>query len=91
LQDARHPDQKADAQFYEYFQDFDLKLGLILNKIDQLKTQKSRAELKKAIPGLSKKYKLARTFFQASAQTKQGMDAIEAAITDFLLNFDSVK
>jgi len=91
LQDARHPDQKADEKFYEYFQDFDLQLGLVLNKIDQLKTQKSRAELKKAIPALSKKYKLARTFFQASAQTKQGIESLEAAITDFLLKFDSVK
>jgi GTP-binding protein len=85
LQDARHPNQTADQQFYEFLKDFNNRAILIFNKIDKLKTQKERAELDKLKPILSKAYKSIRQMYFASAETKQGLPQVEEALMAHLL------
>lgn len=85
LQDARHPDQDADRQFYDFIQKFARKTILVFNKIDKLKTQKERNVLEKLKPILSKDYKWIRQMYFASAESKKGVPQVEEAIiTHFL-------
>jgi GTP-binding protein len=85
LQDARHPNQAADKQFYEFLKDFNNRAILIFNKIDKLKTQKERSELDKLKPILSKAYKSIRQMYFASAETKKGLPQVEEAVIAHLL------
>ena len=85
LQDARHPDQDADRQFYDFIKQYTRKTILVFNKIDKLKTQKERNVLEKLKPILSKDYKWIRQMYFASAESKKGVPQIEEAIiTHFL-------
>lgn len=85
MQDARHPDQDADRQFYDFIKNFNRKTILVFNKIDKLKTQKERNVLEKLKPILSKDYKWIRQMYFASAESKKGVPQIEEAIiTHFL-------
>lgn len=85
LQDARHPDQDADRQFYDFIKRYTRKTILVFNKIDKLKTQKERNVLEKLKPILSKDYKWIRQMYFASAESKKGVPQIEEAIiTHFL-------
>ncbi len=85
LQDARHPNQDADQQFYEFLKDFNNKTILIFNKLDKLKTQKERAALEKLKPVLSKAFKAIRQMYFVSAETKKGLPQVEEAIVAHLL------
>lgn len=80
IQDARHPDQKSDREFYKFLKNFENRAILIYNKMDKLKTQKERAELNKMIPQLSKLYKWIKQFYFVSAETKQGVPPLAEAI-----------
>ena len=85
LQDARHPDQDADRQFYDFIKRYTRKTILVFNKIDKLKTQKERNVLEKLKPILSKDYKWIRQMYFGSAHSKKGIPQIEEAIiTHFL-------
>jgi GTP-binding protein len=85
LQDARHPDQDADRQFYDFIKRYTRKTVLVFNKIDKLKTQKERNVLEKLKPILSKDYKWIRQMYFGSAHSKIGIPQIEEAIiTHFL-------
>jgi GTP-binding protein len=85
LQDARHPDQDADRQFYDFIKRYTRKTILVFNKIDKLKTQKERNVLEKLKPILSKDYKWIRQMYFASAESKKGVPQVEEAIiTHFL-------
>jgi GTP-binding protein len=85
LQDARHPNQDADQEFYEFLKNFNNKAILIFNKIDKLKTQKERAQLDKLKPLLSKEFKAIRQMYFASAESKQGLPQVEEAVIAHLL------
>lgn len=85
LQDARHPNQKVDKDFYNFISHFEKKTILVFNKLDKLKTQKERNELEKLKPLLSKEYKWIRQMYFASAESKKGIPQVEDAIvTNFL-------
>ncbi len=86
LQDARHPDQTSDREFYKFIQGINQPTILVLNKLDKLKTQKERAELQKIVPSLSKIYKWIRQMYFISAETKKGLPPVEEAICLHLLN-----
>ncbi len=85
LQDARHPDQDADRQFYDFIKGFARKTILVFNKIDKLKTQKERNVLEKLKPELSKSYKWIRQMYFASAESKKGIPQVEDALVIHLL------
>ncbi len=85
LQDARHPNQAVDQQFYDFLNNYTNSSILIFNKIDKLKTQKERAQLEKLKPILSKAYKSIRQMYFASAETKQGLPQVESALIAHLL------
>jgi GTP-binding protein len=83
IQDARHPDQASDREFYGFIKNTNSEVALFFNKMDKLKTQKERAALNKEIPALSKKYKHIRKMYFVSAETKDGL---EPAV-DFLIQY----
>jgi len=85
LQDARHPDQEVDRQFYDFIKSYARKTILVFNKIDKLKTQKERNVLEKLKPELSKSYKWIRQMYFASAENKKGIPQVEDAIVTHLL------
>ncbi len=85
LQDARHPDQDVDRQFYDFIKGFARKTILVFNKIDKLKTQKERAAMEKLKPSLSKDYKWIRQMYFASAESKKGVTQVEEAIVTHIL------
>ncbi len=87
LQDARHPFQKSDLFFQNFVEDFDLSSILVFNKIDKLKTQKERSQLKKMLPEISKKGKKARRLYYISAEKKTGIDALEMDLMQHLVKF----
>lgn len=85
LQDARHPNQSVDQDFYKLTMAYQKKTILIFNKIDKLKTQKERAALKKLMPSLSKSYKSIRQMYFTSSETKDGLPQVEEAICNHLI------
>lgn len=85
LQDARHPDQTVDQQFYDFIKGYAKKTILVFNKIDKLKTQKERAALEKIKPELSRNYKWIRQMYFASAESKKGLPQVEEAIVAHIL------
>ena len=87
LQDARHPNQNTDRQFYEYINPKEIEIFLIFNKLDKLKKQKERAALNKMKPEIYKEYKKVKQIFFVSAHKKQGVDPLEQAITGYMDRF----
>ena len=85
IQDARHPDQNSDKEFSKYLQNFDNETFLALNKVDKLKKQKDRAELKKAKKKILGDYKWVTQIYEVSAESGQGVEPLEAAIYSFLM------
>lgn len=85
LQDARHPNQDSDKGFHGFLKNYSRKTILVFNKIDKLKTQKERAQLEKLKPVLSKEYKWIRQMYFASAEDKKGINQVEEAIINHLL------
>lgn len=84
LQDARHPMQKADLDYRDFIIPYEFESMLILNKVDKLKTQKDRAALKKTMPKILSEFKHAKSIFTASAESRAGIDEVEAAVSNFL-------
>jgi GTP-binding protein len=84
LQDARHPDQQMDKQFYEYINPTLIEIFLVLNKMDKLKRQKERAALNKLKPQIYASYKHVKQIFFVSAEKKDGVDPLELAIISYL-------
>lgn len=86
LQDARHPNMKADIEFHSYLQKFDFQTFLIFNKIDKLKKQKEKAALNKLKPQIFKEYTWVKQIHFVSAESKQAVPQLEQAIISFLHN-----
>lgn len=88
IQDARHPNQKADQAFQEYIKQQDpLSVMLVFNKMDKLKKQKDRAALNKLKPQIFKQYKNVKMIHFLSAMSKAGVDPFSDSIINFLLDF----
>lgn len=85
LQDARHPNQKSDLGFQDFLTSFPLETFMVFNKLDKLKKQKERAQLNKIKPALYRDLKWVKQIHFVSAESKQGVDQLEAAMIDFLL------
>ncbi|TDJ07628.1 MAG: ribosome biogenesis GTP-binding protein YsxC [Deltaproteobacteria bacterium] len=81
IQDARHPNQKADQAFYDYFKNFALDVMLAFNKMDKLRTQKEKASIKKA----ALEFKKVRQIHFISAEKGTGVDALTQALVASLL------
>jgi len=86
IQDARHPNQKADQQFHEFLKQDQLKTILVLNKIDKLKKQKERSELNKTLKQIKKEYTWVDHSFSVSAESKAGLESLELSIIDHCLS-----
>lgn len=84
LQDARHPNQESDQHLIKYLRPLNIQSILVLNKVDKLKTQKEKNELKKCIPEISKKFKSCRQIYFVSAETGQGLLQLEESILNFI-------
>ncbi len=85
IQDARHPDQKADADFANFIYPFNFETFLLFNKMDKLKTQKDRGKLKKLEPGIFKKYSWVKQIYHVSAEKGTGLDQLSTGSISFLL------
>lgn len=85
LQDARHPNQKSDLGFQDFLTSFPLETFMVFNKLDKLKKQKERAQLNKLKPALYRDLKWVKQIHFVSAESKQGVEQLEAAMIDFLL------
>lgn len=86
IQDARHPNQKADQQFHEFLKQDKLKTVLVLNKIDKLKKQKDRSDLTKALKQIKKEYTWVEESFKVSAESNAGLDMLEQSIVNHCLS-----
>lgn len=87
IQDARHPQQKADQDFQQYIKTFDVPSILIFNKIDKLKKQKERAALNKVKPLIFKEYKQVKGIYFVSAENKTELDPLKSGIINELIQF----
>ena len=85
LQDARHPMQKADLEFYKYFHRFSFNSSLVLNKLDKLKTQKDRSKLNKMKPAIYQENKWVQQIFFVSAEKRNGIDELHNSLVSQLL------
>lgn len=85
LQDARHPNQKADLAFRDYLKPFGHEAFMLFNKLDKLKTQKERAALNKLKPAIFKECKWVTQIHFISALKGQGIDQLESSIINYLL------
>ena len=85
LQDARHPNQKSDQQLYQFIKEHDLETFMVLNKVDKLKKQKERSELKKKVKEIAHEYKKYQQFYQVSAETKLGVPELEYGLASYLI------
>jgi len=85
IQDARHPDQKADQGFHQYLKNKDFKTTLVFNKIDKLKKQKGRAALNKIKPALFKSYKWVKQIFFISAESRDGLPQLHDSMVSSLI------
>lgn len=90
IQDARLPDQGTDQTFYQFLKGFNFDSILVLNKLDKLKTQKERHELKKTMPPLFKKYKFVKQIFYISAEKMTGVKELHDTLVNFLLKKTSI-
>ncbi|MCB9063415.1 MAG: ribosome biogenesis GTP-binding protein YsxC [Halobacteriovoraceae bacterium] len=84
IQDARHPNQKSDQQFYSYIKKFAHQTSLVFNKMDKLKKQKEKAALKKIKPEIMREFKWVQEIFFLSAEDKQGVPPFEASLVNFI-------
>ena len=85
IQDARHPNQKSDLSFYEYIDPKLVDMFLLFNKIDKLKKQKEKAELKKLQAQIYQQYKAVKQIHFVSAEKKTGCSELEYAIGSYLM------
>jgi len=85
IQDARHPDQSADKQFFSFLKRYHLETTLVFNKMDKIKTQKDKASLKKIKPHLFDEYKTVKYIHFVSAESKEGIKELHDSILGGLL------
>ena len=85
IQDARHPNQKADIEFHKFLKSFDCDTTLVFNKLDKLKKQKERAALNKMKPDIYKNYKWVKDIHFISAEKGEGLDSLHASMIGHLL------
>jgi GTP-binding protein len=85
IQDARHPNQEKDQDFYDYIDSEEVPIILAFNKIDKLKKQKERAVLNKLKPQILKDYPTVKNIHYVSAEKKDGLIDLESDIVDFIL------
>lgn len=84
IQDARHPNQKADQSFYQYINPKMIDIFLIFNKLDKLKKQKERAALNKLKPQIFKDFKSVKQIFFVSAEKRTALDSLELSVVNYL-------
>ena len=85
IQDARHPNQKADLQFLDYMKSFKPNSFLILNKLDKLKKQSDRAKLNKQKKEIFTTYKTVNQIHFVSAEKGTGVQQLKESIVQHLL------
>lgn len=84
IQDARHPYQKSDQDFYNYIDPKTMNIFLIFNKVDKLKKQKERAQLNKVKKEILKEFKAVKQIHYVSAETGEKCEELEYALGSFL-------
>jgi len=85
IQDARHPQQKADLQFSQFIQDYTSNdTFLLFNKIDKLKKQKEKSALGKIKKQIFNEYDWVKQIYYISAESKEGLVSLEQAMEDHL-------
>lgn len=85
IQDARHPMQSNDLDFYDYLQQFDLHSYVLFNKLDKLKKQKERAQLEKTKTQIFKNYKTVDQIHFISAEKAKGLPQLENSLTSYII------
>ncbi len=86
LQDARHPNTKADKELHQFLQPFNFPTFLAFNKMDKLKKQKERAALAKQQHLLFKEYQWVKQIHFVSAESKANLPQLESALVGHLLD-----
>jgi GTP-binding protein len=86
VQDARHPVQKADIDFFKFLDQFETSTLLALNKYDKLKKQSERSRFNKIMKDIIDKYQQLDSVYAVSAETNFGVDHLEKHMINFLLN-----
>ena len=91
IQDARHPLQNADKSFVNFVKKFhQLNSILILNKMDKLKTQKERAQLKKSKKAIIEDQTQFKEIHFVSAEKQTGVKELEDSLFNFFLSKGSL-
>jgi GTP-binding protein len=85
IQDSRHPLQEPDMIFHDYIKSFDLETYLLFNKVDKLKTQSERSQLKNRMPAIYQKFKWVKQIHFTSAEKGDGLLGVEQSIIDFVM------
>lgn len=88
IQDARHPLQEPDLVFQKYIQSFDLETYVLFNKMDKLKTQSEKAQLKNRMPEIYQKFKWVKQIHFVSAEKGDGLAGVEQSICTFVMRQD---
>lgn len=91
IQDARHPDQKADQEFHKFLKGSQHHTFVTFNKIDKFKKQKEKAALQKKKKELFEKYKWVKQIHFVSAENQTGLPQLEQAIIGFCLEQLQIK
>ncbi len=84
IQDARHPLQEPDLVFQKYIKSFDLETYVLFNKVDKLKTQSERSQLKNRMPEIYRNFKWVKQIHFVSAEKGDGLPAVEQSIIEFV-------
>ncbi|MBT7609547.1 MAG: ribosome biogenesis GTP-binding protein YsxC [Bacteriovoracaceae bacterium] len=85
IQDARHPNQKADIEFHQFLKNFECETTLVFNKLDKLKKQKERSALNKLKPTIYKDYKWVKDIHFVSAEKGAGLKSLHDSMVGHLL------
>lgn len=86
VQDARHPVQAADKEFYHFLKNYNLTTTLVFNKMDKLKKQSDKANLKNLKPNIFKEYGWVKDIHFVSAENGFGIEQLEQSLLNFLMN-----
>ncbi len=85
IQDARHPLQESDMVFHEYIKSFNLETYMLFNKIDKLKTQSERSQLKAKMPSIYKMFTWVKQIHFTSAEKGDGIPGVESSIINYVM------
>ncbi len=83
IQDSRHPFQAADMEFFNFLEEYEMNSFILFNKMDKLKTQKERNQLRKI---KSQKFHPddLDMVFDVSAEKKTGLNELERSLVNFV-------